>query len=118
MARRTTTPPTTTNAARLVVKVTQAAKKPRPWAFTRRGLTLDPAKPRSAGMSVTATRTAATTVPAAQSPMMVRNGIPVTLRPTSATTTVVPAKTTATPAVPAAVAAASSCGTPWPISSR
>jgi hypothetical protein len=63
-------------------------------------------------------RTATTTVPPAQSPMMVRKGIPVTLRPASATTTVVPAKTTATPAVPVAVVAASSCDAPFPISSR
>ena len=69
-------------------------------------------------MSVTAMRTATTTVAAAQSPMMVRKGIPVTLRPTRATTTVVPAKTTDTPAVPAAVVAASSGDAPLPISSR
>ena len=69
-------------------------------------------------MSVTAMSTATMTVPAAQSPMTVRKGMPVTLSPASATTTVQPAKTTAIPAVPAAVDAASSGDAPVPISSR
>jgi hypothetical protein len=49
-----------------------------------------------------------TTVAAAASPISVRKGMPATDRPARATTTVMPAVSTAEPAVPVAVAAASS----------
>ncbi len=56
----------------------------------------------SAGSSVMATRTATATVTAAATPISVRIGMPTTLSPVRAMTTVRPAKTTALPAVPTA----------------
>ena len=52
------------------------------------------------------------TVPAAARPITVRNGIPTTDSPASAISTVSPAKTTAVPAVPVALAIDSSIGMP------
>jgi hypothetical protein len=77
-----------------------------------RGSTRLPAKPSSAGSSVMATSTATATVPAAARPMTARNGMLTTASPASAMTTVMPAKTTAEPAVPTARAAASSGARP------
>lgn len=69
---------------------------------SRRRNTRVPASDSSAGSSEMAMSTAIATVPAAASPMMVRNGIPTTDRPASAMSTVSPANTTAEPAVPVA----------------
>jgi hypothetical protein len=77
-----------------------------------------PANPTIAGNNVSATRTAMATVPAADRPMTVRNGIPTTVRPASAMRTVVPANTTALPAVAAATPTASSGGFPFASSDR
>ena len=52
-----------------------------------------------------AATTATATASAAEAPMMLRNGSPTTKSPSSATITVTPAKTTAFPAVPTAIAA-------------
>jgi hypothetical protein len=71
-----------------------------------------------AGSRVRATRTAIATVAAADRPMTVRNGIPTTVRPARAMTTVVPANTTALPAVAAAAPTASSGGFPVASSER
>ena len=54
------------------------------------------------------------TAPAAARPITVRNGIWTTISPTSAITTVMPANTTALPAVPVAWAAASRGSSPSP----
>jgi hypothetical protein len=67
-----------------------------------------PAKPSIAGINVTAMAIATSTVPAAASPMTVRKGMPTTDRPARAMTTVMPANTTAPPAVALARAADSS----------
>ena len=69
---------------------------------------LSPNAPSSAGMKVSATSTDTNTVPAAASPIAERNSILAMTRATSATNTVVPAKTTEEPAVPTAIPAASS----------
>jgi hypothetical protein len=58
-----------------------------------------PSAPSSAGSSVTAAVTATTTATAALYPIVTTNGIPEKSSDTSAITTVVPAKTTAPPAV-------------------
>ncbi len=55
-----------------------------------------------AGVKVTAMSTAIATQTAPTVPITPRNGIPVTLRPSSAMNTVIPAKTTAFPEVPVA----------------
>ena len=70
------------------------------------------AKPRKAGVSVSATSTAIATATEAAMPMVVRNGMLANERPISAISTVTPAKTTAEPAVPVARAADSSGATP------
>ena len=67
-----------------------------------------------AGSSVIAMSTAIVTVPAAARPITVRNGMLTTVRPTRAMTTVMPAKTTAEPAVAVAWAAASAGSSPSP----
>jgi hypothetical protein len=64
--------------------------------------TAPPAKPSSAGNSVSATSMASSTTPAAVNPITVRNGIPTTDRPHNAMITVIAAKTTELPAVPTA----------------
>ncbi len=63
-------------------------------------------------MRVIATSTATATAAAAAIPIVVRNGIPAKPRPISAMSTVMPAKTTADPAVPVARAADSSGSVP------
>ena len=65
-----------------------------------------PAKPSSAGSSVSAMDTATMTVNAAAKPIWVRIGMPTTASATSAMTTVAPANTTAEPAVATARPAA------------
>jgi hypothetical protein len=70
-------------------------------------MTFNPAKPSSAGRSVTASTTASVTAVAAATPMEPMNGTPVRNSPTIATTTTMPAKTTALPAVATARAALS-----------
>ena len=77
-----------------------------------------PAKPSSAGSSVSAIATASTTVNAAANPIWVRNGMSTTNSPASAITTVSPANTTADPAVPTARPTASSGSSPVPSSCR
>ena len=64
--------------------------------------------PSMAGVRVTAMATAIATATDAAMPMVVRNGMPAKLRPMRAISTVMPAKTTADPAVPVARAADSS----------
>ena len=61
-----------------------------------------PAKPRMAGSSVSAATTATPTAADPTAPIMVRKGMPATLRPSRAIITVMPANTTAEPAVPRA----------------
>ena len=83
----------------------------------RRGRTGRPAtrpfrKPRIAGVRVTAISTAMSTATAAAIPMVVRKGMPAKPSPTRAISTVIPAKTTAEPAVPVAREADSSGSTP------
>ncbi|CAM5553226.1 hypothetical protein SGLAM104S_03167 [Streptomyces glaucescens] len=78
-----------------------------------RGASRPPAKPNSAGSRVTATRTAISTVAAALRPITVRKGMRTTASPTSAMITVVPANTTALPAVPTARPADSRGSMPW-----
>lgn len=56
---------------------------------------------------------AANTAPAAATPMTLRNGMPTIMRPSRAIMTVTPAKTTALPAVPTAVAVDSSGSIPF-----
>ncbi len=85
---------------------------------SRRGSTLNGAKPSSAGTSVSAMRTATATVPEAARPILVSSGTFTTDRPASAMMTVRPAKTTAEPAVPTARPAASSRSRPSAISER
>ena len=68
--------------------------------------------PKMAGSSVVAMRTAVRTVPAAASPITVRNGMPTTDNAASAMITVHPANTTAVPAVPTAIAADSAGDSP------
>jgi hypothetical protein len=65
---------------------------------------LGPAAANRAGTKVIAAAAATMTAPAAAMPMTVRNGILTMARAASATTTVVPAKHTALPAVATAVA--------------
>ncbi len=77
-----------------------------------------PAKPNRAGSRVSATMTATATVPAAASPIDVRNGMPTTESAASAMTTVRPANTTAEPAVPTARPAACSPSEPRESSCR
>ncbi|SLH71324.1 Uncharacterised protein [Mycobacteroides abscessus subsp. abscessus] len=67
-----------------------------------------PSAPSSAGIRVRATSTANAAATAPPRPMKVRNRTPTMLRPASAMMTVRPANTTAEPAVPNAVPAASS----------
>ena len=71
-------------------------------------VTWRPAKPSSAGSSVSAMTTASATMPAPARPIWVRKPMPVTESPARAITTVRPAKITAEPAVPTATPAASS----------
>ncbi len=87
-------------------------------ARSLRASTLTGAKPRSAGTSVTAMKTAIATVPAAAMPIFVSIGMLTTARPTRAMMTVSPAKTTAVPAVPTARPAASWRSRPSAISER
>jgi len=68
--------------------------------------------PKMAGSSVVAMRTAVRTVPAAVSPITVRNGMPTTDNAARAMITVQPANTTAVPAAPTATAADSTGGSP------
>lgn len=86
--------------------------------FSPIGFTLRPAYPSSAGIMVRAISTAMATVPAAATPIFVSIGMLTTDRPTSAITTVRPAKTTAEPAVPVARPAASSRSRPSASSAR
>jgi len=74
--------------------------------------------PTIAGTSVNATRTAITTATAAARPILVSIGMPTTVRPASAITTVRPAKATAEPAVPTAIEIAAAAGNPSARSSR
>lgn len=67
---------------------------------------------------VSAITTARVTVAAAASPIFVSGGMLTTVRPTSAMTTVSPAKTTADPAVPTARPAACSRSLLWASSAR
>jgi hypothetical protein len=76
------------------------------------GASREPAMPKMAGSSVVAIRTAVRTVPAALSPITVRNGMPTTDKAASAMITVEPANTTAVPAVPTATAADSAGASP------
>ncbi len=85
---------------------------------TRPPSTLVPAKPSTAGSSVMAMSTATATVAEAASPIWPRMGMPTTVSPASAMMTVSPANTTAEPAVPTAVAAASSGLAPLSSSER
>ncbi len=71
-----------------------------------------PMRPRSAGVRVRALTTATATANAATEPMTPRNGTPVTLSASSATTTVAPANTTALPEVPVARPTDSCSGMP------
>ncbi len=75
---------------------------------TRPPKALDLVRPRMAGSSVSATRTATSTVAAAARPIAVRNGMPTTESAARAMRTVRPAKTTAEPAVPTETPTASS----------
>ena len=68
---------------------------------------LSPSKPSIAGMSVSETKTAIATVPAAAKPMAVRKPMRAMMSAKSAVKTVAPAKTTEEPAVPTAMPAAS-----------
>ena len=68
--------------------------------------------PRIAGRSVVAASTATATEIAAVKPRVVTRGIPATASEQSAITTVVPAKTTAPPAVATARATDSSTSSP------
>ena len=70
------------------------------------------ASPSSAGNRVVATPIAMSTATAAPTPITERNGMPTTSSPSSAMMTVTPAKTTALPAVPTAIAADSSGSSP------
>ena len=70
------------------------------------------ASPSSAGNRVVATPIAMSTATAAPTPITERNGMPTTSSPSSAMMTVTPAKTTALPAVPTAIAADSSGPSP------
>ena len=75
-------------------------------------VTFSPAKPSRAGSRVSAISTETATAAAATRPIVIRKGMPTTLRPTSATMTVAPANTTELPALPTAVATDSSSGRP------
>ena len=68
---------------------------------------------RSAGSRVRAAQTATATPPAAATPITVRNGMLATASPQSAMITVVPANTTADPAVAEDWARDSSTPIPW-----
>ena len=70
------------------------------------------ANPRKAGVSVSPMHTAMATATDAATPMVVRNGMPAKPRPIRAMSTVMPANTTAEPAVPVARAADSSGSMP------
>ncbi|CAH0151096.1 hypothetical protein SRABI128_00545 [Microbacterium sp. Bi128] len=70
------------------------------------------ANPRNAGVRVSPMHTAIATATEAATPIVVRNGMPAKLRPMSAMSTVMPANTTADPAVPVARAADSSGSIP------
>jgi len=74
-----------------------------------------PAKASSAGTSVRLSATAMAIAVAAAIPICARNGTPVTTSATSAMITVEPANTTALPAVPVALAAASRGSRPSPM---
>lgn len=69
-------------------------------------------KPSTAGVRVTAMATAIATATEAAMPIVVRNGMPAKPSPIKAMSTVIPAKTTADPAVPTARDADSSGSTP------
>ncbi|CAM5434458.1 hypothetical protein SALBM311S_04730 [Streptomyces alboniger] len=129
-----TTPSSSTAAGRRMTKLAQRVPMPGlagTWEdfsgsslllrfprFSPAGRIFRPAYPRSAGIMVSAIRTATTTVPAAARPILVSIGTPTTERPASAITTVRPAKTTAEPAVPVARPAASSRSRPSASSPR
>ncbi len=81
------------------------------------GASFAPARPSIAGTRVTAAAMAMKTATAAPTPMTERKGMPTTSSPSRAMITVTPAKTTALPAVPTAIAADSSGSSPrasWP----
>src|SRR5699024_11067822 len=63
------------------------------------GVIRDFASPRNAGIIVREMSTATATAPEAPTPMMVRKGMPARESPSRAIITVMPAKTTADPAV-------------------
>ena len=93
-------------------------RRPRHPSVRRRGsrrfqpTTRPLAKPRNAGVSVTAMSTAIATATDAAMPIVVRNGMFANERPIRAMSTVTPANTTADPAVPLARAADSSGAMP------
>ncbi len=68
-------------------------------SFFGLGRSRSPSRSAIAGSSVSASDTATVTAAAAASPMTVSTGMPATVRPVSAMTTVAPANTTALPAV-------------------
>ena len=122
-------PATTTTTVRRGTRVTVATHPParRPDCLVRagraaglspsffslaRGTSREPMKPNIAGSRVRATTTATRTAAAAQSPMIVRKGMPVTDKPTRAIITVIPAKSTAEPDVAMARPVDSSGTTP------
>jgi hypothetical protein len=74
---------------------------------------LSPAKPRSAGRSVSEATTVRSTIVAAAMARPWMNAIPISNMPRKETTTVTPAKATARPAVSMAMATASSVVCPW-----
>jgi len=76
------------------------------------GRSRSPAYPSSAGSAVSARATSIVTAREANAPMIVRKGSPATAMPASAMTFVVPANTTAEPAVPVARATDSSSSIP------
>ena len=82
------------------------------------GRSFSPNRASTAGSSVMATSTAIATPAEAAMPITVRKGMFATASPSSAMITVVPAKTTAEPAVANDCAIASATGSPWPISRR
>jgi hypothetical protein len=124
-APRRATPRVSTRIGR---RSTNRAQRSPPWPSdlsarppTRRAdrdSTFSGTNPRIAGTSVSATSTATITAPAAASPILLSTGMPTTISPASAITTVRPAKTTADPAVPTASETASTAGSPRLRSSR
>lgn len=109
-----TTTSTVTSGTRVTVRTHHRASRGggRRRFFGIRGRNRVPANASNAGTSVTAIATASATATAAAIPIVVRNGMPATARPSKAITTVSPAKITADPAVAVARATDSSTSSP------